>query len=134
MSDKTTDRVFVSYSSDEAPFVRQVVDELESRGVETWLDEAQLTPGSRWRETVGDALASAKVVIVFLSGKALESPSINFEIGAAVGSRKPVVPVFLTATARRHVPAILSAVAGIDAYALKPEEVAEQIANAVEAA
>ena len=133
MADSTTHRVFVSYSRDEATFVRQVVDELERRGVETWLDEAQVMPGSRWVDTIRDALASASLVTIFLSSKALESPAINFEIGAAVGSRKRVVPVFLTATARRHAPPILAATPGIDAYALKPEEVAEQIANAVRA-
>jgi hypothetical protein len=74
------------------------------------------------------------VVIVFVSATALRSPSINFEIGAAVGGDKKVVPVFLTEAARRDAPALLSAVQGIDAHDLKPNEVAAQIADAVAAA
>jgi hypothetical protein len=74
------------------------------------------------------------VVIVFVSATALRSPSINFEIGAAVGGDKKVVPVFLTEAARRDALALLSAVQGIDAHDLKPNEVAAQIADAVAAA
>ena len=88
--------------------------------------------GSSWRDTIDDALQSANVVIVFVTTKTLASSHVNFEIGAAFGREKRVVPVFLTEGGRRDAPDYFTVV-GIDAYDLKPEEVAERIAGAVDA-
>jgi len=125
--------VFLSYTRDEVPFVRAVANELQQRGVDVSFDETRLEPGGSWRDTIDDALQSAKVVIVFVTSKTLASSFVNFEIGAAFGREKRIVPVFLTEGGRRDAPRLLSTVGGIDAYDLKPEEVAEQIAEAVNA-
>ena len=125
--------VFLSYSRNEAPFVRSVADRLKQRGFGVWFDrEGRIS--SAWQDDLRESLDSADIVIVFISTTALESPWINFEIGAAVGREKHLVPVFLTEAARASAPPLLKDRAGIDASRLKPEEVAEQIANAAAAA
>lgn len=126
-------KIFISYSHDEVPFVSAVADELRLQGVESWFDETQLLAGTSWRERMANALASSKVVVVFL-GARTQSPWMNFEIGAAVGGEKPVVPVYLTEAARRGAPSLLSHFVGIDAYDQKPDEVAQQIADVIRAA
>jgi hypothetical protein len=127
-------KVFLSYSSEEIPFVRAVAEELERRGVDAWLDQARLGPGASFHEAFDESLESAKLFIVFVSEKTLQSSWANFEIGAAVGREKPVLPVFLTEAARLQAPSVIAHRSGIAAYHLKPDEVAEQIVSVVEAA
>jgi TIR domain len=127
-------KVFLSYSRDEVPFVRAVADELELRGVDASLAESRLEPAAAFHESLDEMLGAAKLMILFVSNASLESSWINFEIGAAVGRGKPVLPVFLTETARLAAPSVISGRSGIEAYRLKPDEVAEQILDAVKAA
>jgi hypothetical protein len=127
MTDTTT-HVFLSYAGEEATFVRAVADELGRRGVETWFDEARLEPGDSFVEGLGKALDSASAVIIFVSTATLRSSWANFEIGAALGRNKHVLPVYLTELARRDAPSFLATAEGIDAYDLKPDEVAQRIA------
>ncbi len=56
---------------------------------------------------------------------------MNFEIGAAVGGKKRVVPIYLDEAGRDAMPPVLGHPMSIDAHRLKPEQVADQIAEAV---
>src|SRR2546421_12592768 len=125
--------LFLSYARAEAQFVRAVASELERRGLHVGLD-ANLQPGDGWDDAVRGFLESANLVIVFLSSAAIDSPWVNFEIGAAVGREKTVLPVFLTEKGRIGAPAVIADRTGIDARHLKPDEVAAQIAAAAKAA
>lgn len=125
-------KIFLSYTHDQAPFVRAVTDELKLQGVRPWFDQ-ELVSGAGWRETMANALAASELFVVFV-GEETDSPWMNFEIGVALGREKPVVPVYLTAQARRGAPMVLSHFGGIDAYDKKPDEVAQQIADAFRAA
>ncbi len=126
-------RVFLSYSHDQKPYVRAVAHELGLRGVGTWLDEDQMSVGEPLHARLEDALRTTRTVVVFLTSSALTSPWLNFEIGAAVGAEKRLIPVFLSAAARRGAPSILLGPDGIEAFDLKPEQVAERIAGAIDA-
>lgn len=115
--------IFFSYTADEGPFVRSVAAELRRRGVDL-SESSEAEGGSGWSEQLQDAMQAASVVVVFL-GRTVDSPWINFEIGAAIGQSKHVLPVFLShgaqdADVARHF-------SGIDASNLKPVEVADQI-------
>lgn len=125
--------VYLSYSKEEAPFVRAVAAELRHLGVEPWFDELRLQAGTHWLSTVTDALAKSDFVVFFVG----ESPSpwAYFEFGVAVDKQarqgKVLVPVFLSDRALDQAPTFMRQRAGIDAHDLKPEQVAEQIAEAV---
>jgi hypothetical protein len=108
-----------------------VAHELSRRGVEAWLDESEVAAGEAMRDRLEDALRSAGVLVAFVTDTALASPELNFEIGAAVGAEKRVIPVFLSNDVRKDAPSILRERAGIEAVDLKPEQVAEQIADAL---
>jgi len=126
-------QVFLSYSREDLSFVRTVADELRRQGVGTWFDEMRLLAGTHWMETVAHALAASEVAVVFV-GDGLHWPWALFEVGVAVGGTRRVLPVWLTEESMSHAPAVLRAHAGIDAHALKPDEVAERIADAVRGA
>ena len=125
-------RIFLSYAQDRGPFVRAVASELRSKGVDPGFDRAELQSGVAWQESLAAALASSELVVVFLDD-AVESPWLNFEIGAAVGGSKPVVPVYLSQSGRDRAPGVITKHAGIDAADLKPDQVADRIAEVLAA-
>ena len=58
--------VFLSYNRNDRRVVHRLARELEGRGLRVWLDEAQLFPGDRWQEKLGDALGKAQAVAVLI--------------------------------------------------------------------
>lgn len=125
-------RIFLSYSSDEVPFVRSVAAELRKRGVDPGVDKSGAEPGDLVSSHFYETLQSSSVLVVFV-GRSVGSPWTNFEIGAAIGQSKPVLPVFLSHQAREAAPPVVRTLEGIDASNLKPNEVADQIASAIAA-
>ncbi len=127
--------LFISYSRrDETPFVRAVVEELRAKGFESWFSDDDLVAGASFRDESAEALAASNVLVVFVGAGESESPWLNFEIGAALGRDKPVVPVYLTATGGRDAPGVLAHFASIDAHDQRPDAVAQQIADILERA
>lgn len=126
-------KVFLSYPRDKKPYVRAVAEELSRRGVESWVEESELELGDEFGARVGEALTSANVVVVFLDDLSPTSSWQNFEIGAAWGGDKSLVTVFLSGDPSRATPSILARSSGIKAHDLKPEQVAAQIAEAIDA-
>ena len=100
-------RIYISYSSDDLPFVRAVADELRTHGVDAWFDESHIASGDHWQHAQEDALRSANVVAIFI-GKKTQTPWMNFEIGAAVGGEKRVVPIYLSRPKRGYRPCLRS--------------------------
>jgi hypothetical protein len=120
--------IFLSHAAHDLPFVKAVAEALREEGAEPWLDVEALEPGEQISDKIANALRSAAVVVVFL-GDSHSSPQVNFEIGAALGQAKPIVPVFLSAAGRSEAPPPLREADGIDASDKKPEEVARGIAE-----
>ena len=54
-----TPRTFVSYASEDAPFVRRLGSALRGSGLHVWIDERELRGGSNIVSAIGEALASA---------------------------------------------------------------------------
>ncbi len=129
MADATAN-IFLSYAGHE-PFVRAVAAQMRLQGIDPWFDGREIIAGTRWPDEVARVLAASDVVVVFI-GAASDSPWFLFEIGAAVGGRKKVVPVYLTEGAMRTAPAPLTMFQGIDAHDQTPEQVAHQIAQAID--
>ena len=126
-------QVFISYSRDAAPFVGAVAADLRQLGLDPWIDTERRIEGSAGREATADALLSAEVFVVFV-GATTDSPWMNFEIGAAIGREKPVVPVYLTEPGKRNVPSVLAHFASVEAHDQKPDEVAKRIADIIRGA
>jgi hypothetical protein len=122
--------VFLSYSHDELPFVRSVASELRKRGVDAGFETRESVVGEALWERFTELLRSSSALVVFI-GKTPDSPWMNFEIGAAMGQSKPVVPVFLSRHARQFAPPAVKGLQGIDASNLKPEQVAEEVADVI---
>jgi hypothetical protein len=87
--------VYISYAKYDREFVAELSEALQREGVEVWVDAAQISPGAEWRAEIEKALLESSAVIVVISAEAASSQYIQFEIGLAFGSSKPVFPVII---------------------------------------
>jgi hypothetical protein len=125
--------VFLSFARDDAPFVESVASALHERGVAAWIDTGDIRAGEEFSSRLRDSLRGSKLVVVFV-GNRPDSPWLNFEVGAALGESKAVLPVFLSKRGLEAAPAVITELSGIDATGLTPEQVAKEITDAVNVA
>jgi hypothetical protein len=126
-------QIFISHTGRDSQFARALSQALESEGLATWYVSLARTTEPIQRE-LAEALKASSWYVVLLSDEALDSSWVNFELGAAMGQGKHVLPVYLSESARRRSPAHLSTVEGIRATDLRPREVASKVAELVKAA
>ncbi len=77
-------KVFVSHSSQDKPFVRDLVDELKQRNVQVWFDERELQVGDSIVQGISKGLEDADYLLVILSKHSVASPWVQNELNAAM--------------------------------------------------
>lgn len=91
-------RVFMCHSSADKVTVRALTKQLQSIGLDVWLDEERLLPGQDWKREISRALWFSDVVVVCLSQSAItNSGFVQKEIKLAldVAGEKPAGAIFL---------------------------------------
>lgn len=121
-------KVFISHSRKDAQLARKLERALGKRAMQTRL----LRQGDSFATELEKALRAASCYVVLVSDDALRSPTVNFEIGAAIGQGKKLIPVFLTKRARHHAPAPLRERDGILAEHMSADDIADRIVGAIE--
>src|SRR5271165_1834432 len=86
-------RIFISHSQDDREWVRAFAEALEAQGVQVWLDELQIPAGERLEEAIEQGLRGSDVVVFVITADSIHGPSLFFELGAAVGLGKRLVPI-----------------------------------------
>jgi hypothetical protein len=86
-------KVFVSYSLSDAKYAKELVRALKRRGVRAWLDQFEISPGAPVQEEIEKALRASDAILILLTQESVSNPHVFFEIGAAVGLGKQVLPV-----------------------------------------
>lgn len=92
MDDSTKIRVFLSYSREDKPLVKEIYFLLKMDGFEPWLDQENLKPGQDWKLEIDKAVAASHAVVVFISSSGVDrSGYLHKEIGMAldVAERSP---------------------------------------------
>lgn len=123
--------VFLSFAAKDSNYARAISKELARRGLHVWEAKSEIPAGEPWAKKLEAALLSASSCVVLISEEALDSPWVNFELGAAFGRSKKVVPVYLSRGARRHARSLFSSLAGIVAEDMSPKDVAAKVADAM---
>src|SRR5260370_40202606 len=95
---KTT--VFISHAAAESSVANALLKTLNEHGIRAWSPD-RLEINQRAARMLEQALQSASCYILLISEDALASPDVNFEIEAAWGSHKKMLPVFLSKRPRR---------------------------------
>lgn len=87
-------KVFISYARKDNEIAKELAEKLNSKGIDTWLDESELRPGEPWEQQIKDAVVKSNAVVLVL-GKGKPSPNVLVEAGMALGQGKRVVPVVI---------------------------------------
>ncbi|MFT3867552.1 MAG: toll/interleukin-1 receptor domain-containing protein [Nibricoccus sp.] len=75
---------FLSHSSKDKPFVRQLASDLVAVGVEVWLDEQRILVGDSITEKIGQGLAQSDYFIIALSEASVGSTWVQKELSGAL--------------------------------------------------
>jgi len=86
-------RVFISHTQRDAEWARSFAKALKERGVSVWFDEFDVQPGESLREALESGLRNSDVLVAVLDAEAPAKPNLFFELGAAIGMGKRVVPI-----------------------------------------
>lgn len=77
--------IFLSHTSTDKPFVRELKTRLESRGVKNvWLDEAEILIGDSLTKKISEGLKKTKYIGVALSPRSIKSPWVERELEVAI--------------------------------------------------
>jgi hypothetical protein len=84
--------VFLSYAAEDESVAQDLINKLESRGIDTWFDEHNLQPGANWDQTIRHAITHSDYMVAIMPNEKA-SQYVLFEIGLALGEKKTVIPV-----------------------------------------
>jgi nucleoside 2-deoxyribosyltransferase len=97
-----------------------------------WFDEFDVQPGESIRDALEAGLRSSDVLVALLDAESSSKPNLFFELGAAIGMGKRVVPIVPKGTA----PGALPLDVRLRRYLIRdtPEQTAEQLSQTLQAA
>jgi hypothetical protein len=132
MSRTEKQRVFISHSARDADWARSFAQALKERGVRVWFDEFDVRPGESVRDALEDGLRGSDVLVALLDSESSSKPNLFFELGAAIGLGKKVVPI----VPKGLDPGALPIDVRLRRYLIRqtPEQTAEELSNTLEAA
>lgn len=92
--------VFISHSSHDKPFVRQLSDGLSRHGISSWVDEAELHFGDSLVQKISDAIEHISLVLAVISEHSVNSSWVRQELEWAMtkeikNRRVVVIPIVI---------------------------------------
>ena len=72
--------IFISYARQDVEFVSQLEDDLRQRGINTWRDLEQISPGSNWQDAIDQGLARATALLYIASANSSISQWMEMEL------------------------------------------------------
>jgi len=84
---------FISYQRTDASWAREFADSLRKRGASVWFDQYQIRGGDIWTDAIEEGLRGSEYLVPVITAENLGSPNLLFELGAAIGMRKKIVPI-----------------------------------------
>jgi len=122
--------LFISYSHSDKDWARQFVESLEHSGLKVWLDEPNIKGGQSWDEALENGLRESDAVVLLISPDNINRPNLFFEIGAALGMNKALIPIVPKDFDYHRLPLSLQRIKFL--IRNSPEETAKELATAVE--
>jgi ABC-type branched-subunit amino acid transport system substrate-binding protein len=124
--------IFVSHAGTDRKWASRFVDALEANGVHAWLDDAVIQPGDDFSQQIEEALREAPVLAVLVGPNYLDNPWQAFELGAALGGKKKIIPIVMEPTQKVQLPSPLRDLKLLEEPS--PEVAGEVVAQVVRAA
>lgn len=82
--DKKSRIAFLSHSSHDKPFIRQLASDLKVNGVQVWLDELNIKVGESIPDKIGQGLAESDYFLFVASRNSVESEWVKRELNSAL--------------------------------------------------
>lgn len=89
------DKIFFSYSRADSAFVLKLAKDLRDAGIDLWLDQLDIQPGSHWDSSIQAALNESHSLIIVLSKTSVASENVMDEVSFALENNKTVIPVII---------------------------------------
>jgi hypothetical protein len=107
--------VFLSYSRKDTDVMRRLLRDLRSQGLQVWVDETGLEPGTpAWETAIGNAIENARSMVVILSPGAKESIWVGRELSYAETHNVRIFPVMARGDERSAIPIRLTSAQYVD--------------------
>ncbi|MBN1454070.1 MAG: toll/interleukin-1 receptor domain-containing protein [Anaerolineales bacterium] len=87
--------VFLSYRSTQEDLALRLARDLQSAGLEVWIDKSKIKGSDPWRQSIENGIAQCPVMIAILSPEYLESDYCRKELSRADSLKRSIVPVLL---------------------------------------
>ncbi len=87
--------VFISYSNQDYTRVMPLVNRLRSTGISVWIDEGNIDAATLWSESIVDAIAECRVLIMMVSLNSTSSHNVVKEVMIASEGKKTILPIYL---------------------------------------
>jgi TIR domain len=84
--------VFISYSQPDQACAYELVERVESAGLECWIAPRDIAPSADWAAEIIDAISSARTMILVFSANSNESPQVRREVERAVHKNLCILP------------------------------------------
>lgn len=86
-------KVFISHSSQDKWVARKISEDLNDRGIDTFLDEKDILTGESVDDAIGKHLLECDELLILISPASLSSQWVFVEIGGAKALGKRLVPI-----------------------------------------
>ncbi|MEL6307114.1 MAG: toll/interleukin-1 receptor domain-containing protein, partial [Chloroflexota bacterium] len=87
---------FISYSRENIEIVERLRNDLQTAGVNLWIDKVGLQPGTPdWDEALREAIRACDAVLFIASPASRRSAYVRDEIALAKDGKKPIYPVWV---------------------------------------
>ena len=93
MTSNNEDSVFISHSSSDKEFVKNLYTVLSTNKIKCWSSTENIPPGSRWIDEVARAISSSYIVLLILTESSQKSKYVQNEIVIAIKKEKIIFPV-----------------------------------------
>lgn len=87
--------VFISYSRSDKEFGRQLMERLQAKMFDFWIDWASIPASSDWVAEILYGIENTHTFVSLLSSSWSESPICQLELAYAILFRKRIIPVFI---------------------------------------
>lgn len=125
----TKPKVFISYSHSDREWVQQLAEAVVGLGLNVWFDEFNIKAGQSVNKALEKGLRESEVVAMVINSENLRRPNLFFEMGAALGMTKTIIPIVPKDIDPRKLPLLLQNIKFLIRKA--PEETAKELVTAV---
>lgn len=89
----TSSKVFISHAHSDNNWALRFATAMIESGVNVWFDLFDIKAGEPLSEAIEKGLRDSDIVVLLINPENVNRPNLFFELGAAVGMKKTIIPI-----------------------------------------